>query len=147
MDEREAEQLSANRSALQGQDIAHVWASPLRRTRQTAALHGYEAPFLQEGMIELDFGPQEGITKDALEHRHPGLWKDHPHLVPLGEPFAGFVQRVTAVNAAIDKLGSATVLLFGHGAWARCLKAVRLGIDPREMNRLHIDNGILLDLS
>ncbi|PTE20142.1 histidine phosphatase family protein [Cereibacter changlensis JA139] len=139
--------LAANAEALAGQSFSAVWCSPLRRARQTAALHGFEAPEILADLTEIDFGDFEGRLWRELEAAHPGLWHEAPHLLSLGESFEAFTARVARVLDQATRLSGPPVLVFGHGAWAGCLASLAEGRDPAGMNRLALKNGALLRLS
>lgn len=135
--------LTANRNELAGQDFALVLTSPLRRARHTAALHGFPAAVPDADLAELCFGPWEGRTWADLEAAHPGLWRSDPHRLPLGEPFADFLERIQRVQRRINT-ANAPVLAFGHGAWLSGLMHMldrTAGLHARS-----IENGALIRL-
>lgn len=137
--------LAANRRELAGQDFALVLTSPLRRARQTAALHGFSAAVPDPDLAELCFGPWEGRTRDDLEAVHPDLWRNDPRSLPLGEPFGNFLERIRRVQWRV-MTANAPVLAFGHGAWLSGLKHMRDGTPG--LHTRSIENGalIMLDL-
>ncbi|MCC5958308.1 MAG: histidine phosphatase family protein [Rhodobacteraceae bacterium] len=138
--------LAHNLSALDGMVFAEVWTSPLKRARQTAALHGHHTALSQEALLELDFGPWEGRTWTELHAAHPDHWKTSPGKLPLGEPFDAFEQRVSATLNAVWNRSGPPVLAFGHGAWANCAQAVMAGAAASRMNEWNTSNGALVVL-
>ncbi|MDD7971933.1 histidine phosphatase family protein [Roseinatronobacter alkalisoli] len=133
-----------NLSALEGMVFAEIWTSPLQRTRQTAALHGYPTTVAKDALLELDFGPWEGRTWTELHAAHPGLWSAAPDDLPLGESFVDFERRVTATLHNVWNRSGAPVLVFGHGAWANCAQAVAAGTSAARMNEWKTPNGALI---
>lgn len=138
--------LAANRKELAGRDFELVLTSPLRRARQTAALHGFPAAVPDPDLAELCFGMLEGRTWADLEAAHPGLWGSDPHSLPLGEPFADFLERIQRVQLRVVTADK-PVLAFGHGAWLSGLRHMLDGTPG--LHTRSIDNGALirLDLS
>lgn len=140
--------LARNRAALAGRDFGAIWSSPLMRPRQTAALHGFEAPELLPDLAELAFGAFEGRCWADLEAAHPGLWRSAPDRLPLGEPFDGFLARVARVIGRARARPGPPVLVFGHGTWAAAMLCLLEGRDPATMNHAPLmPNGTLLRLS
>ncbi|MDO9525134.1 MAG: histidine phosphatase family protein [Gemmobacter sp.] len=136
--------LNDNLLRLKGQEFGAVWCSPLLRARQTAALHGYDAPELRDDLAELNFGPWEGQLWSDMETAHPGGWHNAPHSLTLGEPFDGFADRVRRVADLVAGRDGAPVLVFGHGAWANCLQAISAATSPEAMNQHQTLNGAVL---
>ncbi len=120
--------------------IKTVYASPLRRARDTAAViaasHGLEVE-TDEAFQELHFGRWEGLTLDESRARDGELfeaWLKTPHLVapPEGESLARARERVleglARLRAGHD---DETVCVVTHGIPARILilEALGLGLD------------------
>lgn len=56
-----------------------LYSSPLLRARQTAAVLG--VPQLVDGLMEMDMGALEGLSREEMEARYPGLlehWFEDP---------------------------------------------------------------------
>lgn len=139
--------LAANREALKQVAFADIWCSPLMRTQQTAALHGFHTPTIISDLVELDFGPFEGVLKSEMEAIHPGKWQTAPQDLPLGESFATFIQRVARVLSQAADLPGGPILVFGHGAWSGCMRCLHQGQDPAGMASFGLANGALLRLT
>lgn len=135
--------LAANRKELAGQEFKLVLTSPLRRARQTAALHGFPAAVPDPDLAELCFGIMEGRTWADLEAAHPGLWGGDPHSLPLGEPFANFLERIQRVQLRVANANT-PVLAFGHGAWLSGLRHMLDGTPG--LHARSIDNGAMIRL-
>lgn len=142
----EQARLLENKVILKQIDIECTLVSPLLRTQQTAQLHQAGEFQIWPDLIELDFGRFEGRTRADMDREFPGMWKNNPDQLSLGEDFGQFVQRVKGVAEKIARLEYNNVVIFGHGAWARCFHCICNNRDPREMNHLTIENGSLWKL-
>ena len=138
--------LARNRAHLAGMRFGAVWSSPLRRARQTAALHGFERPEVEDDLAELAFGVWEGQTWAALHEAHPGTWGRAPQDLPLGEPFSAFADRVRRVLARVRAMDGPPVLAFGHGAWANCAQALCAGSPASALSAFTTANGAVVSL-
>ena len=116
--------------------FAAVYASPLRRALDTAAViaapHGLEVE-TDPAFKELHFGRWEGLTLDEARARDAALyhgWANTPHLVspPGGE---GLVEARERVLAGLERLRAGhqdeTVCLVAHGIPVRILILEALG--------------------
>lgn len=103
-----------------------VWASTLRRASLTAdiiAEHlGIGPVTLDERLVEVGYGPWQGLTRNEIEAGWPGYLAQLRR--PEGaEPFDAVVERVTA---AVTDIARATpggeVLIVAHGGILRLLR-------------------------
>lgn len=99
------------------------FASPLLRTRQTAAHictgKKLEPQFL-DSIREIDFGEWEGKKFDEVQRRDPAIykqWLENPFetKIPKGEPFNEFSKRVGAFALQIKKNRFSDILVVSHG--------------------------------
>ena len=133
---------------LRAKEIAAVYASPMKRVRQTLA------PFLNNGappatvlpdLREVDFGDWTGmnwervcrkfnlLTHDWLEHVERGV-------PPNGENGAQFRARVEpCLRHIIKKHPSRTVAVFCHGGVIRMILAILLKIPLARTNMFEIE--------
>ncbi len=133
-------QAEAAARLLAGSRLGAVWASPLRRARDTAAAiaapHGLEVQ-TDPAFREMGFGPWEGLTVSEASARFPDeyrAWIETPHLASwLGaETLAQVRERVLG---GLGELRAAyagqTVCLVAHGISSRVLilEALGLGLD------------------
>ena len=133
-------QAEAAARLLSGSRLGAVWASPLRRARDTAAAiaapHGLEVQ-TDPAFREMGFGPWEGLTVSEVSARFPDayrIWIEAPHLASWSgaETLAEVRERVLA---GLDELRGAyagqTVCLVAHGVSSRILilEALGLGLD------------------
>jgi broad specificity phosphatase PhoE/ribonuclease HI len=139
--ERAAEALAARGT------IQHILASPLTRTRQTAAAVaerlGIEVT-VEDGLIETDFGAWEGLTFGEVRERYPddlNTWLSDPEAEPTGggESFAATATRIAATR---DKLVPAyagrTVLLVTHVTPIKTFVRLALGAPPESLFRMEL---------
>ena len=126
--------------------FAAVYASPLRRARDTAAAiaapHGLEVE-TDPAFKELAFGQWEGLTLDEARAGFPSVydgWAKTPHLFspPGGESLAQARERVLA---GLERLRAghpdAIVCLVAHGIPVRILILEVLGLPLERIWSLH----------
>ncbi|MFF4057768.1 bifunctional RNase H/acid phosphatase [Streptomyces sp. NPDC001668] len=142
------EQAERAAEALAGRGtIQHILASPLTRTRQTAAAVaerlGIEVT-IEDGLIETDFGAWEGLTFGEVRERYPDdltKWLADPEAEPTGggESFAATATRIAATR---DKLVAAyagrTVLLVTHVTPIKTFVRLALGAPPESLFRMEL---------
>lgn len=142
------EQAERAAEALAGRGtIQHILASPLTRTRQTAAAVaerlGIEVT-VEDGLIETDFGAWEGLTFGEVRERYPddlNTWLSDPEAEPTGggESFAATATRIAATR---DKLVAAyagrTVLLVTHVTPIKTFVRLALGAPPESLFRMEL---------
>ncbi|WP_069759659.1 bifunctional RNase H/acid phosphatase [Streptomyces sp. LUP47B] len=132
--------------------IQHILASPLTRTRQTAAAVaerlGLEVT-VEDGLIETDFGAWEGLTFGEVRERYPddlNTWLSDPEAEPTGggESFAATATRIAATR---DKLVAAyagrTVLLVTHVTPIKTFVRLALGAPPESLFRMELSAASL----
>ncbi|MEU0024308.1 bifunctional RNase H/acid phosphatase [Streptomyces sp. NPDC006335] len=132
--------------------IQHILASPLTRTRQTAAAVaerlGIEVT-VEDGLIETDFGAWEGLTFGEVRERYPddlNTWLSDPEAEPTGggESFAATATRIAATR---DKLVAAyagrTVLLVTHVTPIKTFVRLALGAPPESLFRMELSAASL----
>ncbi|MEU0406262.1 bifunctional RNase H/acid phosphatase [Streptomyces griseorubiginosus] len=143
---REQAERAAEALARRG-TIQHILASPLTRTRQTAAAVaerlGIEVT-VEDGLIETDFGAWEGLTFGEVRERYPDdltKWLADPEAEPTGggESFAATATRIAATR---DKLVAAyagrTVLLVTHVTPIKTFVRLALGAPPESLFRMEL---------
>ncbi|MFF3497787.1 bifunctional RNase H/acid phosphatase [Streptomyces sp. NPDC003247] len=132
--------------------VQHIVASPLARTRETAAAVaarlGLEVT-VDDGLRETDFGAWEGLTFGEVRERHPddlNAWLADPEAEPTGggESFAATATRIAATR---DKLVAAyagrTVLLVTHVTPIKTLVRLALGAPPESLFRMELSAASL----
>ncbi|MFF0015109.1 bifunctional RNase H/acid phosphatase [Streptomyces sp. NPDC005374] len=143
---REQAERAAEALARRG-TIQHILASPLTRTRETAAAVadrlGLEVT-VEDGLIETDFAAWEGLTFGEVRERYPddlNTWLSDPEARPTGggESFAATATRIAATR---DKLVAAyagrTVLLVTHVTPIKTFVRLALGAPPESLFRMEL---------
>ncbi|MBX6312882.1 MAG: histidine phosphatase family protein [Isosphaeraceae bacterium] len=130
--------------------IAAVYASPLLRSRETAALvaapHRLE-PVVVPDLIEADLGRWEGLTWEqarALDPEYHDRFLAHPGTVPYpgGESFFDVQVRVTPVLAGLAaEHPDAEITVVGHNVLNRAYLAGLLGLPIDRARPLRQANG------
>ncbi|MFI1352484.1 bifunctional RNase H/acid phosphatase [Streptomyces sp. NPDC020898] len=144
--ERAAESLAARGT------IEAIVASPLARTRQTAAAVATRLGLdvtVDDGLRETDFGAWEGLTFGEVRERYPddmNAWLADPKAEPTGggESFAATARRMAVTR---DKLIAAhagrTVLLVTHVTPIKTLVRLALGAPPESLFRMELSAASL----
>ena len=125
---------------LAGDDIGAVYASPLSRTLETAAIlaapHGL-APVPEDGLREIGHGHWEGLTRAEVEERFPGeyeSWEQDPFtFAPEGGEtgLAVLARALPVLRRIVVRHEGSTVLVVSHKATIRLMLASLLGMDGR----------------
>jgi broad specificity phosphatase PhoE len=123
---RDAEEAAFN---LSGAGLVAVYTSPLSRARyvanRIAARTGIEAIHDHPGLINLEYGDWEGLTKQECAERDPSAWEAYAHrpeesLIPGGE---ALTDGITRVVQALREMGhrhpGRAVAAVSHGAIVR----------------------------
>ncbi|NCF70575.1 MAG: histidine phosphatase family protein [Chlamydiales bacterium] len=118
----ELEKIKENKNFIdQLKPFDKVYTSSLKRTKETAYLHGFSPRDLDEDnrMDELDFGENlEGIHRKNIQE----LWEkalEYPEETIFGESLLDFEQRIVSFLKSLQD--HERILLFGHGVWIRAI--------------------------
>ena len=137
-------------NAIASLGVEAVYASPLRRSLETARLVGKRLGLelrVRPDLRELDFGELEGRTYDEIAAGEPALyrtWMETPTAVrfPGGESYADLHERVGNVLARIRQdHPDSVVAVVAHGGVNRVLLAVALGLRGDEIFGIEQDYG------
>jgi broad specificity phosphatase PhoE len=120
--------------------VTAVYASPMKRTLETAALiaepHGI--PIVAEGGLrEIDHGRWEGLTRKEVEERHAeeyASWEEDPFtFAPEGGEagLAVMARSLPVLRAIVVRHPNETVAVVSHKATIRLLLSSLLGFDAR----------------
>ncbi|MFG3167087.1 bifunctional RNase H/acid phosphatase [Streptomyces sp. NPDC048200] len=132
--------------------IQAVVASPLARTRETAAVVAARLGLdvtVDDGLRETDFGAWEGLTFGEVRDRYPddmNAWLGSPDVEPTGggESFAATAHRMAQTR---DRLTAAyagrTVLLVTHVTPIKTLVRLALGAPPESLFRMELSAASL----
>jgi len=123
-----------------------VLVSNLKRTLMTAQAYGYDASqcIIEPLLVELNFGPFEGKTKQDLLQVHGDQWVNDPGGLTLGEPLTELAERI---RTFLQKYQHNNILVFGHGSWMRALISLHEQGDLSTMNKMTIANNQLFSLA
>jgi probable phosphoglycerate mutase len=131
--------------------LAAVYASPLRRARETAeaiaAAAGLELTVEPE-LRETDYGEWEGLTRREAMERAPELlrrWEADPEAAPPGgESLAATLARVAAcADALAARHAGGTLALVSHVGPIKALVCAALGLDAGGARRMWLDPASL----
>jgi len=125
---------------LAGERITAAYCSPLRRTRDTAAIvagpHGL-VPLARDGLREISHGRWEGLKRSEVEARFPdeyATWEADPlTFAPEGgESGLNVMARsLPVIREIVVKHAGEVVLVVSHKATLRLLISSLLGFDAR----------------
>ncbi|MEU9267566.1 bifunctional RNase H/acid phosphatase [Streptomyces sp. NPDC048251] len=132
--------------------VQHILASPLARTRETAAAVaarlGLEVT-VDDGLIETDFGAWEGLTFGEVRERHPedlNAWLADPEAEPTGggESFAATATRIAATrDRLVAEYAGRTVLLVTHVTPIKTFVRLALGAPSESLFRMELSAASL----
>ncbi|MEU2773162.1 bifunctional RNase H/acid phosphatase [Streptomyces sp. NPDC007162] len=132
--------------------IETILASPLTRTRQTAAAVADRLGLdvtIDEGLKETDFGAWEGLTFGEVRERHPDdltTWLADPEAHPTGGG-ESFAETATRIAATRDRLIAAhagrTVLLVTHVTPIKTFVQLALGAPLQSLFRMELSAASL----
>lgn len=144
----QAQQLAAR---IEDEDVAAVYASPLKRARRTAEIvagpHGLEPESLNE-LEERSYGELEGEDRETyyealIEHGNPLTWAPDG-----GEDMQQVANRATtAVNQIRREHPDETVVAVAHGTLIKSFLAAALGVQPGHGHKIDLDNACLNHLT
>jgi len=125
---------------LQHAQLDAIYASPLRRTMETARIlalpHGLK-PITEPGLREIDYGHWEGLRRCEVEgafRSEYASWQEDPFATaPLGgETGVSVLNRaLPALRTIVERHRQRTVLLVSHKGTNRLLIGCLLGLDLR----------------
>jgi broad specificity phosphatase PhoE len=143
-------QASALRPLVARRTFEAVYASPLSRAAETAALliGGPDGIRFEEALMEHDFGRFENFTRaeiaaaDPVEFAH---WNQDfmGYRFPGGESSLDLYDRVAAFGAELVKRHRGDILVVSHMGPTVALMASLIGIPGRDMWRLRAGNASL----
>ncbi|MFD8672979.1 bifunctional RNase H/acid phosphatase [Streptomyces seoulensis] len=148
---REQARLVAGALARRG-TVQAVVASPLARTRETAAIVADRLGLdvrVDDGLRETDFGAWEGLTFGEARQRHPDdltAWLGDPEARPTGggESFAETAERIEEARARlVAEYAGRTVLLVTHVTPIKTLLRLALGAPPESLFRMELSAASL----
>lgn len=133
-------QAGALAERLSGEQLDAVYASPMKRTVETATIiaapHGLELQ-TDDGLREIDHGRWEGLLRSEAEQRFGGeyaAWEADPFtFAPVGGE-AGInvlARSLPVLRSIVERHANQAVLVVSHKATIRLLISSLLGFDAR----------------
>ena len=125
---------------LANEPIAAIYASPMKRTVETARLVGvpHDLPVIEhEGLREIGHGRWEGLTRQEVEERYCveyGEWAEDPFTFAPegGESGLSVMSRaLPAIRSIVVSHPGQSVAVVSHKATIRLVLCSLLGIDAR----------------
>jgi len=126
---------------LSGEKIAAAFASPMKRTLETARLvvepHGIEVSPV-DGIREIAHGRWEGMRREEVEEKFPEEYARYEHdpfsFAPLGGESGLQVtaRALPALLKIVDDHAGERIVVVSHKATIRLLLSTLLGFDPRK---------------
>ena len=142
-------QAELTRDLLSVRPIERVYASPLRRARQTAAIIAQPAQrpvHIVDDLIECDVGAWEGLTWDEVARDFGPEYERFladpaQHGYPGGESFDQVAVRARRVMHELMRSNSdATIVVVSHHVVLRVFLGSLLGISPAKARDVKLDN-------
>ena len=133
---------------LRGKTLDAVYASPMKRVRQTLApvlKNGAPAPAIWSGLREVDFGDWTGLNWEEVRQKfgvHPYDWLDEIERgrVPNGETGVQFRARVgPCLRQIIRRHPGGTAAIFCHGGVIRLMLAILLELPLAKTNSFAVE--------
>lgn len=130
--------------------IAAIYASPLQRAQETAAIVAERLGLgvqTRDALVELDFGEWTGSTfADVRQHAAWPAWANHRSIatIPGGESMREVQRRI--VETMVELRGAhpeGAVVLVSHGDVIRAGLAFALGMPIEYLTRIEIATGAL----
>lgn len=137
---------------LQEKPIVALYASPSRRTQETAAPTARKLKMKIEtldGLRERSFGNWDGLTPEVIRRDFPAEWSawksDLLNYAPSGgESLIGFSKRVDqTIQLLLDRHAGKTVLLVTHVGPIRAIVSAAIGIPLENHKRLVVGSCAL----
>ena len=131
--------------------------SPLRRTRETAAIIAEEAGAAclagrrsDDRLKEVSWGAWDGLTFEEIKARDPETWQARIHdrwnvAPPGGESYRMLYERVAAWFESVAD--HPRLIVVSHGALGRALRGVYLELAPAEILALDEPQDALIRLA
>lgn len=130
---RQAELLGEHLSRIK---VDAVYSSPLKRALETAdriARHHRLGVQTAHGLIDLDYGEWQGLSKETVKTKYKGLytqWTEKPHQVriPGGESLDNVTERAVGVVDEVIARYQGRVVLVSHRVVNKVLICALLGL-------------------
>jgi len=148
LSDRGRAEAEAAAARLASADIAAIYASPLQRAQETAAIVAARLgldPATHDDLNEVDFGDWTGSTFAAIrETEHYPAWANRRSLavIPGGETMRNVQRRITETMLELHTIHpDASLVLVSHGDTIRSGLAFALGMPLDYLTRIEIATG------
>lgn len=149
------EQAHAVKQQLQQLSFDAVYASPLQRASQTAAIASQGmAVQTDERLIEVDFGLWEGKSKETFISEDESLWSawmNDPATAKAGGTGESGMEVISRVNDFFISLAQAhpagKILIVAHNGVNRLYLAHKLGMPLKNYRKLELDNAAVTEFT
>lgn len=137
---------------LADEPLAAVYASPLRRARETAEIIARQRGWpvrIEQGLAEIHHGLWEGLTTRQVMQEYPSIverWRSEPHTVvmPQGESLEDVERRVLgALERIMSAVPKGKVVICSHDAALRVLVVKCLGMGLEDFWKWDFENASL----
>lgn len=135
--------ISSVKAKLDKTTFDSIYCSDLIRTQQTAKCYGFDYYEIDKLLKELDFGHYEGRGRSDLTRAEED-WLHAPFRTTLKNYLEEMELRIDSFLSKIVQKNK--VLVFGHGAWGRLLRAKYEYKNKNLMNTFEIKGGAMFDL-
>lgn len=125
---------------LRGEEVTAIYASPMRRTLETAGIlaapHGLQ-PVAEPALREIDYGRWEGLTRSEVETKFRSeyaIWDEDPFTIAPagGESGLNVLNRALPVmRRIVERHRHRSVVVVSHKGTNRLLISSLLGFDVR----------------
>ena len=119
---------------------AHAVCSPMRRTRETAAMLRLDA-IDEADFAEQDFGAWTGRRHDDLATEPGAAYREFWHSPASSRPPGGesFVDQIERARSGLARLPAGDAVLVVHSGTIRAVLAIALDLSPDSALRFAID--------
>lgn len=146
------EQARINAELLQQLGIEAMFASPLDRTRQTAAIinEHIDVPVIfDDRIMEWDCGDWSGHLYDEVRAQWPMEWEalqsDHFHYrAPNGENYPDMFRRARPFVDELLSMKEDRIAIVSHGMIGKVMTAIVLGLGEEETLSVYQPNDVIL---
>jgi glucosyl-3-phosphoglycerate phosphatase len=129
------EQVAQIRHVVQRLNPSRIICSDLLRTRETAAILGYDTPVLDARLREADLGAWTGqYVADLIAQSSESYtaWRHGQFTPPGAESWPRMCQRVQSILESLSRCGE-PILVVTHGGPIRAACAQFLGLEPQHV--------------
>lgn len=136
--------IDKNKKLLNEVNFDLVCSSPQKRAWQTADAYGFKDYYLDQDVVEYNFGIWEGRIRNDMLEAKGNVWLSQFTEFDDGEPYKDFSARLDNMLDKHQHLDN--VLIFTHGTVCRYLISKVNNTNPNLMNQVHVANNKVIVL-